>query len=351
MIINKNFIGANITVKSIDGDTVYLENQIRDTSEDWFYWAFVVERAAGRTIKFRFNKDVRVGYFGAAKSHDLKSWEWTGKWDDERSFTYTFGENENKVYFAHNMVYSPEMFDDFCEKNNISKKLLCKSKKGRDIPYIEIGQGDEVILLTSRHHSCESTGTYVLQGVIERYLEKPLPGLRLIAVPFVDYDGVVDGDQGKARIPHDHNRDYRTDEEPLYSSVRAIKDIADKNKLYFAFDFHAPWHFCGENDSVFIVRNSHVKLSLIEKFSECLESCITPDALPYKSENDHAPDVTWNKTSDCTYANYMLNIANAQLAFTLETTYFDAQGTKFSQDRAIELGRCFLEAIHRFMEL
>ena len=28
MIINKNFPGANITVQRIDGDTVYLENQL-----------------------------------------------------------------------------------------------------------------------------------------------------------------------------------------------------------------------------------------------------------------------------------------------------------------------------------
>lgn len=349
MIINQNFIGGNITVKSMEGNTVYLENQIRDTTEDWFYWAFAVEGANGRTIRFQFDKNVRVGYFGAAKSYDLKNWEWTGKWDDERSFTYTFGENEDKVYFAHNMIYSPEMFTDFCNAKGIEIKTLCKSEKGRDIPYIELGNGEEVIFLTSRHHACESTGTYVLQGFIEKYLEAPLPGLRIIAVPFVDYDGVVDGDQGKARAPHDHNRDYPRDGESIYSSTRKIRETAHKNKTRFAFDFHAPWHFSGENDTVFIVRNSHEKLHEIERFGQYLQNSITPDSLPYKIENDHAPDTTWSKTTSPTFANYMLNTMKAELAFTLETAYFDAQGTQFSQKRAIELGKCFAEAVRKYI--
>lgn len=348
MIINKNFPGANITVQRIDGDTVYLENQLRDTTEDWFYWAFRVDRANGRTIKFDFRKNVRVGYFGAAKSYDLKTWEWTGEWDNEQSFTYTFGENEDTVYFAHCMVYSSEMFDDFCEKHGITKKVLCKSKKGRDIPYIEIGEGKEVMFLTARHHACESTGNYVLEGLIEKYMENPLPDIRIICVPFVDFDGVVDGDQGKARAPYDHNRDYPRDGESIYSSTRRIREIADENKIRYVFDFHAPWHFSGENDTVFIVRNSHEKLPEFDKFSKYLEESITEDALPYKKENDHAPDTTWNKTTSPTFANYMLNKAGADLAFTLETTYFDAQGTRFSQDRARELGKCFFEAVRKY---
>ncbi|MBR5308079.1 MAG: hypothetical protein IKU43_04860 [Clostridia bacterium] len=345
MIITRNFSGANITVQKINGDTVYLENQIRDTTEDWFYWAFRVDRANGRTVKFQFNKKVRVGYYGAAKSYDLKTWEWTGKWDDESSFTYTFGENEDTVYFAHCMVYSPEMFDDFCGRCGIEKKVLCKTKKGRDVPYIEIGEGEEVMFLTARHHACESTGNYVLEGLIEQYLKNPLPNIRVICVPFVDFDGVVDGDQGKARAPFDHNRDYPRDGESIYASTRRIREIANENKIRYAFDFHAPWHFTGENDTVFIVRNSHEKLAEIEKFGRLLEAGITPESLPYKVENDHAPDTTWSKTTSPTFANYMLNSMGADLSFTLETTYFKANDGVFSQKGAIELGRCFYKAI------
>ena len=43
MIIHQNFIGGNITVKEIKDNVAVLENQIRDSGEDWFYWAFCVE--------------------------------------------------------------------------------------------------------------------------------------------------------------------------------------------------------------------------------------------------------------------------------------------------------------------
>lgn len=45
MIIHCNFIGGNIKVSALSGNDVYLENQIRDSSEDWFYWAFCIEGA------------------------------------------------------------------------------------------------------------------------------------------------------------------------------------------------------------------------------------------------------------------------------------------------------------------
>lgn len=347
MIITCNFSGGNITVKRIDGDTVYLENQIRDTTEDWFYWAFRVDRANGRTIKFVFDK-IRVGYFGAAKSTDLKKWEWTGKWDDDKSFTYHFADDEETVYFAHNMIYSPDMFSDFCDGHGIEIKTLCSSEKGRNVPYIEIGDGEEAILLTARHHACESTGNYVIEGILDRYHESPIKGLRIICVPFVDLDGVVDGDQGKARAPHDHNRDYTSDKPSIYASVRAVREIAAKNKIRYAFDCHSPWHFGKENDSVFIVRNSHEKDALIGEFASCFEESITPESLPYKTSNDLGADVSWNKTDFPTCGNYMLNVAKAELAFSLETPYFDAQGTVFSQARATELGRCYAEAIRKF---
>ena len=96
--IHKNFTGGNISVKSIDGNVITLENELRDTTIDWFYFAFCVEGAEGRELTFNMQRN-RLGYFGPAVSHDLKSWYWLGS-SNENSFTYRFGENETRVYFA-----------------------------------------------------------------------------------------------------------------------------------------------------------------------------------------------------------------------------------------------------------
>ena len=119
MEISKSFSGGNIQVVKVDGDTVYLENEMRDSAGDWFYWAFCVTGANGRTVKFVLNNQIRVGYYGAAVSRDFKHWEWSNTCIDGATFSYTFGENEGKVYFAHDMLYTRDMLFDFAHENGI----------------------------------------------------------------------------------------------------------------------------------------------------------------------------------------------------------------------------------------
>lgn len=348
MGINSDFTGGNIRIEKQEGNTYFLNNELRDTTEDWFYWAFCAEDMSGKTITFRF-PDNRIGYYGPAISHDLKKWEWLGKCKEKNTFTYSFEKNEDKVYFAHSMLYSPERFFEFCKEKNVDVKELCKSRKGRSVPYITFGDGDKIILLTSRHHACESTGDYVLEGVLDGLLKCPVENTKVICVPFVDYDGVIDGDQGKARAPHDHNRDYDFEKQAIYPETDAIRKIAQNGVLY-GFDFHSPWHCGGENDEVFIVRNRKSKLDNFSKFSECLENNINKNAIRYSSKNDYPPDTNWNSSKSPTFANYMIGKANADIAFTLETTYFGTEDNIFTQERAVELGRCFAKAIKAYNE-
>jgi len=45
--IDAGFPGGNIIVDGIEGDTVFLRPDLRDTQGDWFYWAFRVRGSAG----------------------------------------------------------------------------------------------------------------------------------------------------------------------------------------------------------------------------------------------------------------------------------------------------------------
>ena len=72
MRIHADFTGGNIRVLRICDADVYVQNEIRDTMEDWFYWAFCVEDAAGQTLTFHLDKSW-LGYYGPAVSHDLSS--------------------------------------------------------------------------------------------------------------------------------------------------------------------------------------------------------------------------------------------------------------------------------------
>ena len=348
MKIHADFIGGNIRVTKQTGNTVYLENEIRDTTDDWFYWAFCVEGAAGEEINFRFaTQENRIGYFGPAISHDLENWHWLNAYDGE-NFTYHFAEDEDKVYFAHSMLYHPSRFEAFAKQHGKELKTLCTSRKGRQTPYLTFGEGEKSVIFAARHHACESTGNYVLEGLLERLWENPIEGIKVFCVPFVDYDGVLDGDQGKSRAPHDQNRDY-LGEDSIYAETKAIQDYADQNGCNFGFDFHSPWHYIRENDTVFIVRSSLVPTKRMDRFSHCFEQAITEDSMAYDSKNDYPPNSGWNKPSP-TFGRNMGLREECEMAFTLETTYFGLEDNKVSQARLLELGRCFAEAFRAYLK-
>ncbi len=60
MKIHGDFIGGNIKVIKENENNVYLENEIRDSGEDWFYWAFCVEGACGMEITFHIGKGIII---------------------------------------------------------------------------------------------------------------------------------------------------------------------------------------------------------------------------------------------------------------------------------------------------
>lgn len=354
MTIAKDFSGANIEVAAIYGDKVYIRPELRDTYSNWFYWAFCVKNAANKTIVFDFSSNSYIGYFGAAVSHDLKSWKWSGGVSNNReSFEYTFANDENCVYFAHHMLYGMERFNEFAMNKGIAINKLCVDNKGTDVPYITIGNGLNIIMLTARHHCCESTGNYVLEGVIDELCDNLPYGYKVIAIPFVDADGVVNGDQGKNRIPHDHNRDYNREDKSIYNAVREIKNLAQINKIVYAFDFHSPWHIGGRNDKIFIVQKDKANIPIYEKFGKLFENENNNNSMQYKQSDDIAPGVEWNKTEngmDNTFSSYFSRLDSNKLAFTLENTYFGSPEDAVSQDKLIETGRCFARALIKYIK-
>ena len=342
--IHKDFTGGNIIVDRIEGNTVYLKNELRDTEGYWFYWAFCVEGAQGRELKFSLESGW-IGYWGPAVSHDLKTWHWLGE-SHGNTFTYEFTQDENRVYFAHNMLYHPDRFELLCHDLKLHTTELCISRKGRSVPCLGLGNGERSIILTSRHHACESTGSYVLEGVIIELTRAPIENSRILCVPFVDYDGVVDGDQGKSRKPHDHNRDYI--EKPIYPEVTSIYSYVKKYGCNYAFDFHSPWHSGDVNDTIFVVRNRKDKEDRYERFSSILESEIMSGSMTYKKENDYPAGKDWNTPSP-NFAYTMNCREECDIAFSLESAYFGTSDNVVTAERLVEFGKCFAHALKKYI--
>jgi len=254
--IDADYPGGNIIVAEIDGDTVRLERDLRNDTPD-FYWSFRIKGAEGRTLNFELTKGANLSTRGpAVSSNNGVTWRWLS---DETGFPatkfqYVFGADEKEVLFSAVMNYTARDLNRFLEKykDNVNLKIetLCQSKKGRKVELLRIpGKGNDAdfkAFFTVRHHAREMSASYTLEGILETVLSDSDDGKWLrehcdfFIVPFVDKDGVEDGDSGKNRKPHDHNRDYI---QKIYPEVRAITEqvpLWQNGKPLFSLDLHGP---------------------------------------------------------------------------------------------------------------
>lgn len=269
--INSEFPGGNAKVTANSDGSVHLEPDLRG-GRPWFYWCFEAASKKPGRVTFVFPekvagfKDGAIGFQGPAISADLgKTWKWMGRDQvDGDSFFYEFVEAGERVRFAVTIPYVQTDLDDFLHKNAsnayLKKSVLTKSRNGREVELLQIsspGSNVKPMLVTGRHHATETIASYVLEGFLQEAMSESESAKEfrkkhvLYAVPFVDKDGVEEGDQGKNRRPHDHNRDYG--EESIYPEVQAIKKLDKEKNFRFALDFHCPTLVMNDHQVMYFV--------------------------------------------------------------------------------------------------
>ncbi|MEH6682016.1 MAG: M14 family zinc carboxypeptidase [Sediminicola sp.] len=276
--IDTNFAGSNVIIDSIAVDTLYFRPDLRTTQSEWFYWNF---RAVANTPKrwyFKANRKNVLTALGASFSLDGgDTWQWVDKMDNlgPNMFSYSFEADDSTVRFSLGQPYTEKNYRRFIKAYenhpNIKLSVLATTRKGREVERITIGNFNTrpklKILLTARHHACEMMASYVLEGMIaslldgSKEMEALLKKAEITIIPFVDKDGVEEGDQGKNRWPRDHNRDYSGNS--IYASTAAIRNLKTEwigNDPWIAIDLHNPWvlgsgaqriHFVGKEPAAF----------------------------------------------------------------------------------------------------
>ncbi len=360
MMVDCSIPGGNIIVKSISGSEARLDRDIRDSEGDWFYWEFsAVFKCPGR-YTFKLDRPV-IGTRGPAVSRDSGlTWEWLGRnaaTYDEHSFSYDHNESAGgPVLFCVGMQYQQINLDAFLAAHAdphgpVTKETLCRTRKGREVELLRapaLGRGDSrKILVTARHHCCEMTADYVLEGMLAEAVENADAhrSLDVFAVPFVDKDGVVDGDQGKNRKPHDHARDYGSS--PIYPETAAIMNLTEIERFDFILDIHCPWLRGNGNEHVFFVGQKAKRLDaattelagLLRKEAEGL-GVYGGDILPFGS--------SWNTgsnfTKGSTLAGWASGLDFVAMAASMEVPYANAGETTFNPDLMRMFGRALARA-------
>jgi hypothetical protein len=371
LIVDANFPGGNIIVDDIKSDTVYLRPDQRDSSKWWFYWYFRVRGAAGCTIKFQFTDKDPIGTQGPAFSTDGgHTWSWLGR-DAVKasSFTYEFDRQSREVQFCFSIPYLEanlyQFLGKYSDNTYLTIRELCRTRKGRSVERLHTGKinGEPKyrVLLTARHHACEMIASYALEGFLETILSDTDVGrwfqnnVEVLAVPFMDKDGVEDGDQGKHRSPHDHNRDYISDS--IYPSVQAMKEFVpqwSEGKLKVALDLHCPSLRGRHNEVIYIVGNSDPAIwRQQQEFAAILES-VREGLLPYSAESSLAFGSGWNTGANYgkykSYSRWGGEQPGVSLASTIEIPYANAGTTTVTTDNARAFGRDLAIALRRYLE-
>ncbi len=373
--IHADFPGGNIRLRDRSGDTFRLAPDLRDTQGFWFYWYFAVTGAAGRTLKFEFENNRTIGNRGPAVSTDAgRTWSWLAdKFPAANDFEYRFADDADEVRFAMAIPYVPADLQRFLKTlpagSPIEQHVLCTSRRGRDVPYLRVGRldGDAryQVLITGRHHACETMASFVIEGLMQAALADDPTGewfrenVELLIVPLVDFDGCQDGDQGKNRKPRDHNRDYS--DESVHPEVAAIRKlVADGRftKPWAFIDCHCPYIRGGQyNETIYQVGSyDEDGWQAQANFGRLLETHRL-GALPYKQSHDLPHGKAWNTRTNysagMTSRAFMGQQAGVRLATTFEFPFATASGTEvhiepcqhFGQGIAVALRRYFLEYV------
>ena len=356
---------GNVIVDMVSADTVWVRPDLRDTGRDWFWWAFRVRGAQGSTLVFKFNGKW-VGARGPVVSTDRGKTFRYGDGQASDAFTYTFGPREREVWFYECHPYLPRDWTKFLRTLDPARFRageFCRSRSGKKVPFATFGRLDGQaplhVVITARHHCSESIASFVLEGIATvcagdseagRWLRE---NVEVSAVPFVDYDGVIAGDQGKARLPHDHNRDYV---EFLYPETRAVADLYAAKSPEIILDLHCPW-ISGRTAELVYCPLSDPEIVPDEAAETLFTEIVSRNArgLPYSAGNNLPFGVRWNTGKNLdgglscrVWA--MRNLSGLRICRCFETPFANAQGVEVNPDSARLFGECIAESIVEFLK-
>lgn len=342
----------------MDEGNAWVHQDLRDTKEDWFYWCFRVTDAGAKTMQFHFTQSAAIAARGPAVSMDGgQTWNWLGAESvDGNSFKFKFPEESHEVFFGMTIPYTGVNLQDFLHKIGASpflaKGTLCLTPKGRPVEKLRIGclnNPKHRVLLTARHHSCETMASFALEGVISFILQDRYEGdwlrrhVEFLVIPLMDTDGVEAGDQGKLRKPHDHNRDYKGDS--IHAETAALRLLVpewSQGRLGIALDFHCPWLRNGYNEVVYLVGNRDPAIWRQQQHFASILERVKTGPLPFFATDNLPFGKEWNTGATLgdgsSFIDWIAALEKPPLASPLEIPYANAHGVEVNPDSARRFG-------------
>jgi hypothetical protein len=368
--IDCSFPGGNVRVDGATGSHVWLSPDQRDSQGRWFYWCFRVRAASGSQMAVTLPAAELIGARGPAFSLDGGcTWAWMGRGCvDGATFHFAIPTWSTEARFAATIPYTQANLAQFTGASSgrdlWQRTVLCRTRRGRVVEALRMssmGEGAPLALLvTARHHACETLASYALEGLLSGILAEDEIGgwlrknLDILVIPFVDKDGVEQGDQGKNRMPHDHNRDYF---DGLYPEVRAIRSLVPRwsaGRPLVALDLHCPWLGGERNERVYFVGGPDPgQWREVKALSTCLEAGQAPvGGLRFATADNMAFGEDWNNGFDLemkSFSGWASRLPGIRLSSVVEIPYASANGQEVNPHSARVFGHDLAGALAAYL--
>lgn len=222
-----------------------------------------------------------------------------------------------------------------------------ESEHGRPFELLEFGIGPVQVWVTARHHSGETPGAYVLEGMVREALQLPrlLRAATFHVAAAMDVDGVAEGLYGKDRGPRDFNRDYVSS--PCRPEVTALIEAARAvGRVDLFLDLHGP----APGDCTFLVPTNE-SLAPVDHWDRAWEfgrhlEALAPVRCPVRVADLQRGALNWTaENSMQTSTSYFYQHYDA-LSLCLETSYHRTwEGRLLHARDWIALGRAVARAV------
>ncbi len=209
------------------------------------------------------------------------------------------------------------------------------------------------IYMIARQHAHETTGGWVLDGILRGIVAAGDAAPLVWAVPFAHIDGVIEGDFGKDSNPVDLNRAWagRTDRHEIRVIRNDVLRWMKRCRAGLLLDSHSPTWSHGGGAFVFIANKhahpeNHQRCTfwtdaMAEKLGDYATSpFVAPESLAQRKQVADT-DARTEAITATAYANMVLDIAGV----TVETPYGSIRGRILEKENLLDIGKRIAAAL------
>jgi len=276
LVIDDSFDSASIGAYTIDNIDNEIDFEVVSDGLSYEYWTnFKVSGVEGLEVTFNINNADQVpflynndpsGEVQMVYSYNGEDWlRLTNHAYSDPTYTFTQTFTQDEVQIATFFPFSHEKMSDFVDTVSASpwatNPYLGASYRGRNLHLLTITntaipiENKNVIYSISRQHAAETTGSHMLEGLIEFLIsdDEYAAGFRdnyvWYFMPMVNPDGVHVGNSRATWLGNDANRDWHPSNTDTVE-VDTVRSHLESTDTAYGVDMFIDWHSQMNDDGV-----------------------------------------------------------------------------------------------------